>query len=95
MDLAFVAASAMSLKDAKDRALNPAYIISLDAERRYQRRQAVILPPGRDGIDHVTLQGFLSLCALGIDNRGLTGHGDSLLHTADAQLRVHCRDECY
>src|SRR2546422_1961701 len=53
VNLAFIPASAVRLKDAEDWALDTAYVVTLNVERRDQRRQAVILSPRRNGIDHV------------------------------------------
>src|SRR5437773_4125779 len=94
MNLSFIAASAMGLKNAEDRALDPANIVALHIERRHERSQAVILAARRDGTDHVVLQGFLGFRVLRIDDRRFAGDADRLLQAADTQLRIHVRNEC-
>ena len=93
MDLAFVAASGMGLKDTEDGALNAAHIVALHVERGHERCQAVILPSRRNRSDHIVLQSLLSLRALGVDDWSFAGNRDRLLQTADAQLRIDRRDE--
>src|SRR5262249_30751924 len=79
----------MRLKNAEDRALNAADVITLNIKRRNQGRQAEILTAARDGIDDVVRECFLSFRALGINERTFAADRDGLLYSTDTQLRVH------
>src|SRR5215470_2018931 len=91
MNLAFVAPSAVRLKDAEYRSRRGANVIALHIERGNQRGQTEILPACGNGADDVVRQRFLSLCTLGIDHRSFAGHRDALRNSADSQL---CIDIC-
>src|SRR5262249_12151240 len=94
VDLTFVTASTVGLKDAEYWALDAPHIIALHVQRWNQSRQTVILTSSRYGIDDFVLQSFLSLCALGVDDWSFACDGDRLLQTANAQLSVNIRSEC-
>src|SRR5207247_5537836 len=93
MDLAFIAASGMGLKDTEDGALNAAHIIALHIERGHERCQAVILPSRRNGTDQLVLQSLLSLRALRVDEWSFARTRDCLLRTADEPIRILRRND--